>query len=83
MRLKELKQKLKEEKISPYRYSFDEKSGYIMGDTTVLVQKDGKWQVYYTERGSIFNLHVFNTEEEACEYFYQEIEKVKDDNLML
>lgn len=29
-----------------------------------------KWKVYYTERGSIFDVEEFSCEKDACEYFY-------------
>ena len=36
-----------------------------------------KWEVYYSERGSKSNLKTFLSEKEACEYFYQQIKKMK------
>lgn len=34
------------------------------------------WEVYYSERGMKTNLKKFNTEEDACEYFYNQLLKV-------
>lgn len=31
---------------------------------------DGKWKVYFLERGKAFNERIFDTEQEACEFFY-------------
>lgn len=35
-----------------------------------LEEINNKWEVYYTERGSKFNIKEFDSETEACEYFY-------------
>lgn len=35
-----------------------------------MEEKNNKWEVYYTERGSKFHVKEFSSETEACEYFY-------------
>lgn len=42
-----------------------------------IEKKDNKWQVYYRERGSKFDIKEFNLETEACEYFYNWISQRK------
>lgn len=39
-------------------------------------QSDGRWAVYYSERGVKSGLLTFSNEEEACSYLLQEISKV-------
>lgn len=34
------------------------------------------WEVYYSERGKKANLHIFDTEHAACDFFYSQIIKV-------
>jgi hypothetical protein len=34
----------------------------------VLERKNGRWAVYYTERGERFDEQTFETEDEACRY---------------
>ena len=37
--------------------------------------EEGRWEVYYSERGETSNLRVFDEEETACNYFISEIHK--------
>lgn len=41
----------------------------------LCIVKDGKWQVYYSERGNKSGLKIFETETEACEYFLHKIKR--------
>jgi hypothetical protein len=36
---------------------------------------DGKWQTYYSERGLRTGLKTFDTEDEACDYFFRIVSK--------
>lgn len=38
-------------------------------------EKDGRWSVYFSERGGRTGLRIFDTEDEACEYFIEYVEK--------
>lgn len=42
----------------------------LAGESYCIEENNNIWKVYYTERGSQFNIKEFNTETEACEYFY-------------
>ena len=37
-------------------------------DKYVMEQTDGKWHVYYSERGSQYQSQFFDTEDQACDY---------------
>ncbi|MGN0355035.1 MAG: hypothetical protein ACI4EI_08155 [Muricoprocola sp.] len=41
----------------------------------LCIVKEDKWQVYYSERGHKSGLKIFETEEEACEYFLDKIKR--------
>jgi hypothetical protein len=34
-----------------------------------------RWVVYYTERGQVFDLHTFDSEDAACDYMYSILTK--------
>lgn len=42
----------------------------LPGESYCLEEKNNKWEVFYTERGSKFDIKEFSSETEACEYFY-------------
>ncbi|MDE7295002.1 MAG: hypothetical protein K2N72_11310 [Oscillospiraceae bacterium] len=68
MNCNELKKRLKEKNIARHRYS-------IMGlkypdDRCCIIFEDGLWKCYYSERGEMFGLKEFTSEDEACEYFF-------------
>jgi hypothetical protein len=76
MNIKELKKRLKKDKIPKKRYWLNLKlpgEVYSAGDTLCLGRNEENWEVYYTERGSRFDVHVFDNEQKACEYFYDRI----------
>ncbi|MEY2195380.1 hypothetical protein AB7942_21980 [Neobacillus sp. BF23-41] len=52
--------------------------GGLPNEALCLNNEDGKWEVYYSERGVISQLKKFNSEEEACKYFYKEILEMLD-----
>lgn len=37
---------------------------------------DGKWDTYYCERGQRTSLRTFDTETEACDYFFNCVKKL-------
>lgn len=44
-------------------------SGGLPNEAYCLEHSGGKWRVYYSERGERTGLKVFDSEEEACDYF--------------
>jgi hypothetical protein len=75
MTIKELKTKLDELNISEELYSL---YGNNLPETTVL-DHQSKWLIYRIyERGIKGRVFSFNTETEACEYFYQMMKKDKE-----
>jgi hypothetical protein len=70
MKYRELKQRLIDENIPQYSYSVDTE---YPNEAFCLIQKNGKWQVYYSERGHKTGLKEFFIEDEACDYFYDEL----------
>lgn len=65
MNIKRLKKILKKKVIPVYYYKICEKG--ISDNKVNLDYKDGKWIVYYSERGDIFSDKEFESESEACE----------------
>ena len=41
-----------------------------IGEQYVVLHKNEKWEVYYSERGNKNELKIFSAEKEACDYFY-------------
>lgn len=60
-----LRQRLDEMGIDPTSYSFGPADVKY-----VLNGKDGKWEVYFSERASKCDVSVFETEEQACQGLY-------------
>lgn len=76
MNKNELKQKLISSNIPKDTYSLE---GGLPNEAYCINQNEDKWEVYYSERGQKSGLKIFDSEEEACEYFYQAlIEMLKD-----
>ena len=68
MDTKELKEKLIELKVNPNHYSLN---GELKPDAVILFQNYNKWEVYYfDERGGKNDVRTFNSEKDACSYFY-------------
>lgn len=65
MNIKKLKRILKRKGIAEYHYRICEKG--IDDDKINLDYEDGKWIVYYSERGKVFDKKIFDSESEACE----------------
>lgn len=72
MKVNELKSKLDEIGVSRDLYSI--MVGGLPNERLCIV-KDEMWQVYYSERGNKVGQKVFETEEEACEYFYRKMKR--------
>ena len=74
MNKEELRKKLDLEGIRPDVYWLE---GGLPSETFCLCEIEGKWQVYYSERGKKTGLREFETEGDACQYFYEEIISTK------
>ena len=72
MTVNELKDKLDEIGVPPDLYSI--MIGGLPNERLCIV-KEEMWQVYYSERGRKVGQKVFETEEEACEYFYEKMKR--------
>jgi hypothetical protein len=67
MNLEQLKVRLEELKIDPNVYSL---SGGLPNECLVLGREpNGKWTVYYSERGERSGLREFDSEEDAIRHF--------------
>jgi hypothetical protein len=80
MNTNELKQRLLDEGCSPFQFSV----GPGGSDVFCLDQRNGKWSVFYTERGRegepIFET---DSEDEACEFYFDYITtKMRHDHLV-
>lgn len=62
-----LKQKLLEMNVPNHLYSLD---GGFPNEAICLNQSGNTWEVYYSERGIKTGLKLFESEESACDYFY-------------
>lgn len=72
MTVNELKNKLDEIGVSEDLYSI--MLGGLPNDRLCIV-KEEMWQVYYSERGRKVGQKFFETEGEACEYFYEKMKR--------
>ena len=73
MKKNELERRLQYEKIPAQFYSL---TGGLPNEALCLNNENGKWEVYYSERGVKTGLKTFETEDEACDYFYNDITEV-------
>jgi len=44
--------------------------GGLPNEAYCIDEKNGIWQVYYSEQGTAGSMMEFDTESEACDYFY-------------
>lgn len=72
MRVNELKNKLDEIGVPQNLYSI--MTGGLPNERLCIVNEK-MWQVYYSERGKKVGHKFFETEEEACEYFYKKMKR--------
>lgn len=68
MKVNELKKRLDEIGVSEDVYSI--MFGGLPNERLCIV-KEEMWKVYYSERGRRSGEKFFETEEEACEYFFE------------
>ena len=73
MNKKELQERLGLENIPTNVYSLN---GGLPNERLCLGEVNGKWEVYYSERGHKSDLNIFDKETEACEYFYKDLHKM-------
>jgi len=68
MNLSELETKLANSSLPDDAYSL---TGGLPNEAYCIEQTpDGKWHTYYSERGLRTGLKTFDTEDEACDYFF-------------
>lgn len=72
MNKQELGETLAKENFKPQAYSLVEDN---KDDVLCLRFEEGRWCVYYTERGKKSQLKYFADENSACEYFLQEMRR--------
>ena len=73
MKRNELKDLLEKEKISKSIYSLD---GGLPNEKLCLGFENNKWIVYYSERGVRTGVVEFITENDACDYIYNQIKSI-------
>lgn len=73
MTIDELKRDLEKYSISNVLYAIMNKT--LPNEKLCLTEEEGKWEVYYSERGHKTGLKTFDTESEACEYFRRKINR--------
>ncbi len=71
MNKNELQHILNENSVSPGLYNIDGKG--VRDQKMCLSQKEKKWQVYYTEKGMIFDLKEFDSENDACQELFDRL----------
>ena len=79
MYVSELKMKLNERGVSDDLYSI--MTGGLPNEKLCII-KDNNWQVYYSERGNKIVLKEFESEHEACEYFYKKMKRYFKDRII-
>ncbi len=55
-------------------------TGGLPNEAYCIVEANGKWQVYYSERGSRSGLKDFDTEPDACNYFLDTLMRITGAN---
>ncbi len=73
MTREELRLRLKEERVPEDSYSL---GGGLYNERLCLERKNNRWFVYYSEKGIRTNEKDFLMEEVACQYFYEELERM-------
>jgi hypothetical protein len=51
-------------------------TGGLPNEASCIDKSDGKWQVYYSERGGRSGLKDFDNEHDACNYFFDSLMKI-------
>lgn len=70
MNIAELNAKLATSKLPPESYCL---TGGLPNEALCIERGAGKWYTYYSERGQRTDLESFDTEEAACDDFYERI----------
>lgn len=79
MNIQELGSRLVEEGCNPSNYAIGSRGG--ASDAFCLTQVEGKWCVYYTERGQDDDpIFESQSEEEACEFYFRHIMSMRHDH---
>ncbi|MGN0693424.1 MAG: hypothetical protein ACI4LK_00730 [Lentihominibacter sp.] len=73
MTLEELKIKLQAFNVPTNLYSIT--TGGLPNERLCIINEGGMWQVYYGERGIKSGLKSFETENEACDYFWRKVSR--------
>ncbi len=81
MKREELKKRLQEMGIREGTYNLD---GIGRDDERFnLIYENGQWTVYYGEHGQRTNPKSFSSEEEACDYLLEKLEKIGERRMEL
>lgn len=75
MNVKELEEKIVEKKLDHNAICIG-KDGNYDERFNLLEREDGKWETFYGEHGQKTNTVVYDTEEEACDAFWEMIKDV-------
>lgn len=78
MNKNELKNALKNEGVSNELYSLE---GGVPSEKLCLDFENGKWIVYYSERGCRTGIMSFVMENDACKYIYDQIKAIVNGQL--
>lgn len=74
MNYNELKSKVESNPQIPVdSYSLN---GGLPNEALCIAKRGERWEVYYSERGNKSSLRSFQTETDACEYFYNYLLKM-------
>ncbi len=73
MNLLELETFFEKEKVPKDLYSL---KGGLPNERLCIGHVNGKWEVYYSERGHKTGLRTFDTEEEACLHLYEKVKRI-------
>ena len=76
MNKNDLRKMLTDSNIPKDTYSLD---GGLLNEAYCLNQNGDRWEVYYSERAQKTGLKIFETESEACEYFYNSLVQMLKD----
>ena len=73
MNLIDLKAELDKLNVPDYFYSL---KGGLPSESCCIAQNNGKWEVYYSERGDKTGLEIFDTEDSACQSFLTMMKRI-------
>ena len=75
MNKNELKHALDKEGIKQRYYSFNGMPKSIVDDINVVERMGKEWSVYYMERGTKYDEHRFLSEDLACKYLFEKLNR--------